>query len=719
MSFTGEDTDTIHLSVPEHKLTLVHMVQTFEYLLKLSPVNPNQEHQLDCDETPAVDITYEAPTVSLPDEFKEPFEELIQLRRSSCFKAGILLQNLSREIRRTFKQEEIVKEVVNLEVLEINRAKRASPKWTFQELLDFVQHLLNKLRSLEQWGLFAKGNELVKNIELFLQTPPAQILHSNYFLVYLLEVQQKLTLQDVQRVISDSVLRLQSGYYNIPEADRQFLLDMEHGDPSSSAIETFFYDNHQELSEKFKAFTTEEEPLAYLCDFLVILRVFMQDQTRLTLHIPEDLNEGISIFRSIRAWKVLESKLKSFFYDVIKINQDLPCNEASEIRINSYLFKKLVVYLLRTGALVCKEVESLSPPTSIGGFEGFDNIFAGLQTEIDALPVIDMYIATGATTTAETPQKVADCAYSLQYRLFYFMQEMRMIMETVRLDQERLVCAQVIDSITQHIKNLTVYAQCFDEAQTNLQILGRHKTQMKQLFQIFNQGEWAANVSMLSFPDRFGSFIQKLKGPDLAKNLAMKNFALMCQQQLMNLTGELDLEFFNKIFERACSKIALNESESKMKFQEAMTLLFSRVEKVFPMLATSPPKTSSHLGQSPAQLPNVKVNTRSIRITQNPGQLLVPTSNKGYLPLRNYSTMGESESHFLGASRSHDPSPAPNDNKTVVIGRGIKPRAATDHSQTSIMALGQQLGTNRTSGGTIHSNLSASGSNHFASRSNR
>jgi len=713
----AETTDQTVLEVPSSSDTikLADMMRFFQYLLGLSPL---KQHQAESEDSPAVESADQAYMIQVPEDFREPLRELQHMRRSSQIKAGVLLQNLVREIKSSYLEEQIVKELVALEVFRINQSKQQSPKWTFQELLDFVHLLREKLSSLETWGLLSSANELVQNIELFLQTPPAEILHSNYFLVYLLEVQQVLTLQDVQRVISDSVLRLHCVNHSIPETDREFLINMHHGDPSSRAMETFFYDKHQELAEKFKAFTHDDEPLAYLCDFPVILRVMMQDQTRISLHIQGDLDDGGSNFRSVRAWKILESKLRSFFYDVIKINKDLPCNEPSEIKINLYLFKKLVVYLLRTGVLICKEVESFSPPTSIAGFEGFESIIPGISSEIDELPVIDMYIASGATTTTETPIKSPDCAYSLHYKLFYFMHEMRMVMETTRLDQERLVCSQVLDSITQHMKNLTAYTRFFDEAPTNLKLLVQHQPQMKQLFQAFNQDDWAPQLDQMSIPDRFGLFMERLKGPDLAPPLLMKNFALMCQQQLINLQGEVDLDFFNKLFERACSKIALNESVKKMKFQEAMKILFSRVEKVFPpppQVAGKPQASSTHTPA--AALPNVRANNRSIRITQNVGQLLVPTSNKGYLPLRSYGSMGDSEHNHMGLSRSHDPSPAPNDSKTVVIGRGIKPRAATDYSQTTIFT-GPQFGAGRPVAGHHPSNTHAQSGN-FSSKASR
>jgi hypothetical protein len=245
-------------------------------------------------------------------ELIEHIEEMEKGVEATQAKANTILESLRASLTKE-DNDRLVQGVAILETDRFNEKAKKDPRWDLRMIKDFVQKIVDRIELLQHFKIIDAENATLEKFKLFLKMPNDKIMKKNYYLIYILEVQSVLTVNDVLRLISEFILKANVFTGEAHKEDGSLALFVGKNQKSSS-MEHFFEENGPELLEKFKRYASSEDHLlANVCDFLPILRVILQDQNRLTLHLKDEATSGISIFRSVKSQTIVQQTIEEFF----------------------------------------------------------------------------------------------------------------------------------------------------------------------------------------------------------------------------------------------------------------------------------------------------------------------------------------------------------------------------------------------------------------------
>lgn len=574
------------------------------------------------------------------DRFNEFFEQNEQLKIKAQQLIEILTETLAKE-----NEEEVVQGVVACET-EMWNIERVDKKWDVEEIRLLVEKIINKVTILQGYNVISEGNHSLKKFRAFVEASSDQILNKNYFLNYVLEIQSKLSLSDILRIIRDAVLHTNvfNGFFNDERAN--ILVGY---DAKSAIMEKFLSENAPELSDKFSGFSVEtDKPSAYVCDFLLILRIFLQDQHSISLYLKEDFPDGPHIFRSLKSSKAIQDIAYEFFYEYLGIDPEIQGNSPDDLRINLYLFKKLLIYMLRSSRIVLKstEEETNSPsPDKISDL--------GLQDS----PSVSV-------------KKFSENDFSVEYKLMLFMQEIRVSMENTLIDNEKHVCNRIVQSIAKEIKSLGGFEKHFDGKSAHFEIMKEFKTKVLEMFAFYRSDRWSHSTLSGSDSDKYSLFMDRLSINNIAPEITRKHYSVLCKEQLNNHGNIMDIHTFTLILERICDK-ATSMTNGRLTFKQTLQYILDQSSK---LQAIEQPRVLF----SPTVASRTIVYPTSISHNFSRQLLVPPVLNHSYAPIRRQgrerqssdrrnSEEGVSAQNSLQRDRDVDR------RRGIVIGRRIQP----------------------------------------------
>lgn len=482
------------------------------------------------------------------------------------------IQNQSKQILEKLKSklkledaDHMVRTVVLHETDDFNHLSHNQPKWEINMIKGLVQKIIDKIIVLQQHQILSHDNETLQKFKQFVDTPIEQIMFKNYFFVYILEIQSVLTANDVLRLISDFILNRNVITGNKQE-DNPLMAVLTGKNPKSEPIERFFEEYGPELLAKFNRYSVAPDcSIAHTCDFLPILRVIMQDQKRFALYLPSEAPANLSIFRSVQASQIIQTKIEEFYYDILRIDPQIEGNGRFDLRMNIYIFKKILVYLLRADVLMLKDADfqpsSVSMPPS-----------DARQTDINN-PGEQMILS-----------RFSENDYSLSYKLMWMVQQLRVSMENTLLSIEKDICFGVIQTITNHIRTLASFNLGFGNRNNEEMQLIQSCLNLSDMFMYYQQQSSDGSTS-LTEAEKFGVFAEKLGLIKLAPNLSRNQFVVVCKKTLTNKKVKLDFGMFNE----ALLKVLLITHQNRTHVNNGLEDTILEVRSLFRLLKKDEP----------------------------------------------------------------------------------------------------------------------------------
>ena len=460
--------------------------------------------------------------------------------------------------------EQIVDRLVQHEIERFNEKTKNDVKWNIEMIKEFIQKIIDKIALLQSYDSVKPNNPIAQNLEAFLATPNNQIMKSNYFLTYILEIQTILTVKDIRRLIGDFIIKknVETGALQ-GEDPSQYIF--KGTSKKSQALEYLFEEHGPELSSKFSHYTSEEDDsVAYVCDFLSVLRVFMQDQKRLSLHLPTEVEQKITIFRSITATKIIQEKIEEFYYKVLRIDPELEGNGKFDLRMNMYLFKKIAIYMLRTDSIVL--VDSELPQSQLSEDGGLDSMNAG---KVETLfKKINFNIAGFS--------RISENDFSLTYKLMWIMKELRISMENTLVPEEKTLCVQIIESISENIKNsANPFSSKVQDGTMSPRSIIESILNLHDIYIYFQ------NVSHEGFStesEKFWILFERLEIGKLAPRMNKRQIIVLFKRALPPQSMRIDFKIFTDLFENVCMKIHRNRDVQKRTLTETISDIMRRFE---------------------------------------------------------------------------------------------------------------------------------------------
>ncbi len=550
-------------------------------------------------------------------ELIEHIEEMEKGVEATQAKAKTILESLRANLTKE-DNDRLVQGVAILETERFNEKAQKDPRWDLRMIKDFVQKIVDRIELLQHFKIIDAENATLVKFRLFLKMPNDKIMKKNYYLIYILEVQSVLTVNDVLRLISEFILKANVFTGEAHKEDGSLSLFVGKN-PKSAAIEHFFEENGPELLEKFKRYTNSEDNLlANVCDFMPILRVMLQDQSRLTLQLKEEAGAGISIFRSVKSQALIQQSIEEFFYAVLRVNPELEGNSKFDLRMNMYLFKKIVIYLLRKDIVV---VTDLDPKSA-------------------NVPSVDSHQAASSKSVDEQEgyTKFAENDYSLAYKLMWIIQELRVTMENTFIQSEKELCLKLIESVTQNINNKSHLISILQDKHRSYSATLK---QQLNYFELFSHFQSTTVEGHASDPEKFAHFCERLGLLRLAIGLSKKNFIIMARSALSPERIRLDLLSFSSLVEKVIIKTHQNRSIRKENINETISEILANLKS----LKTEDPQRQarSMIRASTIERGDLKLRIHNTSVLASP---IVKLHDKGYEPL--FSSLAAEKKRLLG-----------------------------------------------------------------------
>ena len=551
-------------------------------------------------------------------ELIDHIEEMEKGVEATQAKANTILESLRESLTKE-DNDRLVQGVAILETERFNEKAKKDPRWDLRMIKDFVQKIVDRIELLQHFKIIDSENATLEKFKLFLKMPNDKIMKKNYYLIYILEVQSVLTVNDVLRLISEFILKANVFTGEAHKEDGSLALFVGKN-PKSASIEHFFEENGPELLEKFKRYASSEDNLlANVCDFLPILRVILQDQNRLTLHLKDEAESGISIFRSVKSQTLVHHTIEEFFYKVLRVNPELEGNNKFDLRMNLYLFKKIVIYLVR------KEVVTVVDQDP----KGVDVLSADSLQSIPSKPSSDEH---------EEFTKFAENDYSLPYKLMWIVQELRVTMENTFIQSEKDLCHNIIESISQNINSKSHLISILHDTQRSYSATIKQELNYFELYSYF---QYMNTEGYLSDTEKFANFCEKLGLLKLANNLSKKNFVIMARNGLSPERIKLDMLSFGSLVEKAIIKTHQNRFVRKEDIRETIAEISANFKSL--KNEETPRQPRSMIRVSSIERADLKLMIHNKSVLASP---IVKLHDKGYEPL--FSSFAAEKKRLLG-----------------------------------------------------------------------
>lgn len=421
-----------------------------------------------------------------------------------------------------FTTEDIVSEIIEIEVDRFNDIYSGTHQWNVESLKNLINKIIRRLTLLQSYGILPERNEMLENLKSMASSRDEELLRKNYFLSYILEIQSKISRSDLINVLNNGRSEKSE---NLPESMKRMMNEKY----LSEAIDQFFRQNELELQEKFKSFEmTDGSKLANVCDYLLILRLFLQDQTSLQVHLKEEESQGVSIFRSLKASDIITKSVYKFFYEDLKINPLIPGNSKFELRMNLTFFKRITKYLFRNEIITIRKREETDasaaqfPAVKDKGFRELD-----WQEEAPA-------------------GKFSEIDYSLGFKLTTILNDLRISQENSFSALEKEICGTLISTICKEVRKLKFYASTFAHKTEPREIIAEKTFEFKRIYNHFINEKRGPGPHSMSFHD-FQNLLVKLKIQSYIPQLTTRNLELIYINKLVGNNNVYFPEFLQII----------------------------------------------------------------------------------------------------------------------------------------------------------------------------
>lgn len=524
-------------------------------------------------------------------------------------------------------EELLITETIAVETESFNK-QFFNRKWSINEILMFLMRLKKQLEGLVETNIISASNLTIKTLSKLDNGSLTDLVSDDLFVDYILNVQDSLYVEDVSRVVNLLVKNQGSGQKEGLDSI------LEGSDPKSRIMEEFFEQNLPEITTKFNQFQEESlSPVAGVCDYLIILRILLQDQQLITLYLDDEYEKKTSIFKSFRAQNIVQKNLKAFFYEYLGINPAIPCNHEENLKLNLTLFKKSLIFLMRKNVIVSSDFMEGQKKLLENSLESGISIFAPKTTDSESKPAIQLDLGLqgmfGGGDGTKSPNVIAQLSsainqyskqrvpkhrrsendFSIEYKLMQVVKEMRLSIENNTTPAEAKVCQNIIRFVSQEFTKLSSYSCAFNhirDSSLNLRELPGVIDHVRNAFYLLSENK--NDIRESDFREWFVSFCKSLNQKFLSVQNEISLEQYTSPEKIpQNPEGYIHLESFLDMMNSLCQQVTPNMKSDNLlnetsKTIELLTFLLDHI-KTFKEKKTSlsliPKACSSEHKKSP------------------------------------------------------------------------------------------------------------------------